>query len=163
VSWYVHITRAERWAEAEQTPITREEWLACVDADEELRRVTPAEVEAQKPFVKADDAAWIERLPGGGERVLAWFGYHKGYVDVRNPDGETLRKMADVAEDLHANVVDENDNLLVDPGGPEKPTWRDAPAPPRPRKARDVPVVAIAGVAIVAIGLAVLFWLLLRD
>ena len=162
VSWYVHITRAERWAEAEQHPITREEWLACVDADDELRRVTPAEVEANKPFVKADDAAWVERLPDGGERVLAWFGYHKGLIDVRNPDGETLQKMADVAEDLHADVIDENDIVLVDPGPPH-PTWRDAPAPPRPRKAVDTPVIAIAGIAIVVIGLAVLFWLLLRE
>jgi hypothetical protein len=92
--------------------------------------------------------------------VLAWFGYHKGYVDVRNPDGETLRKMADVAEDLHANVVDENDNVLVDPGGPEKPTWREPLAPSGSTAAS---VVGIVGLAIVAMGLAVVFWLLLRD
>ena len=159
MSWYVHITRAEGWAEAERHPITREEWLACVDADEELRRVTPAEVETHKPFVKTDDAAWVERLPGGGERVLAWFGYHKGYIDVRNPDGETLRKMADVAEDLHANVVDENDNVLVDPG-PEKPTWREPAAPRAPTAGS---LAGMVGIAVVAIGLAVLFWLLLRD
>ena len=163
MSWYVHITRAERWREAEQKPVTREEWLACVDADEELRRVTPAEVGANQPFVKADDAAWVERLPGGaggGERVLAWFGYHNGYIDVRNPDGETLRKMADVAERLHANVVDENDNVLVDPG-PEKPTWRE-PAAPRESTASSV-IGVVVGMTIVVIGLAVVFWLLLRG
>ena len=167
MSWYVHITRAQRWAEAEQLPITRDEWLAYVDADEELRRVTAQEVEEHKPFVKADDAAWVERRPDGGDRVLAWFGWHKGLIDVRNPHAETLCKMADVAERLKANVVDENDNLLIDPGPPQ-PTWRDA-APARRarggrgREATALPVVGIVGMAIVLIGLTLLFWLLLRD
>ena len=87
--------------ESEQHPITREEWLAFVEADQELRRVTAAEIEEHKPFVKADDAAWIERLGDGRDKVLAWFGYHKGYIDVRNPHAETLQKMADIAERLN--------------------------------------------------------------
>jgi hypothetical protein len=161
VSWYVHITRAQRWTEGERHPITRQEWLAYVDSDAELRRVTSAEVEEHKPFVKPDDAAWIEPRGDGGDRVLAWLGYHKGVIDVRNPHAETLQKMADIAEDLKANVVDEEDNLLVDPGPPQ-PTWRSAPPPPpAPGLARDMPVIGILGMAIVVIGLAVLFWLLL--
>ena len=162
MSWYVHITRAERWAEGEQHPIPREEWLAYVESDAELRRVTAAEVEEHKPFVKADDAAWIEPRGDGSDRVLAWFGYHKGVIDVRNPHSETLQKMADIAEDLKANVVDEEDNLLVDPGPPQ-PTWRNAPPPARPRGGRDVPIIGILGMAVVVVGLAVLFWLLVRG
>jgi hypothetical protein len=159
MSWYVHITRAQRLAEAEQHPISREEWLACVEADEELRRVTPQEVEANKPFVKADDAAWVEPRGDGGDKVLAWFGYHKGLIDVRNPHAETLQKIADVAERLRANVVDENDNVLIDPGPPQ-PTWRE-PAPAA-RESLATSVVGIVGMAIVAIGLAFVVWLLLR-
>jgi len=158
VSWYVHITRAQRWSEAEQHPITREEWLAYVESDSELRRVTAAEVEEHKPFVKADDAAWID--PDGGDRVLGWFGYHKGLIDVRNPHAETLRKMADIAEHLQANVVDEADNFLVD-AGPSEPVWR-AQAPPR-RKWWDVRLIDVLGTVVVVIGLAVVFGLLLRQ
>ena len=159
MSWYVHITRAERWAEAERHPITRQEWLACVDADGEMRRVAAAEVEEHKPFVRADDAAWVEPRGDGSDKVLAWFCYHKGLIDVRNPHAETLQKMADVAARLKANVVDENDNVLVDPG-PEKPTWRE---PAAPRGSTAASVVGMVGLAIVAMGLAVVFWLLLRD
>lgn len=157
MSWYVHITRAESWRQSEQKPIAREEWLACVEADEELRRVTPQEVEANKPFVKADDGAWVERRPDGSERILAWFGYHGGMIDVRNPDGEALGKMADVAEALHANVIDENDKVLIDPGPPH-PTWREPAAPSTPLPAS---LLGIIGVAIVVLGLAFVLWLLL--
>jgi hypothetical protein len=160
VSWYVHITRAERWAEGEQHPITREEWLAYVDSDDELRRVTAAEIEANKPFVKADDAAWIERRGDGTDKVAAWFGYHRGLIDVRNPHVETLGKMADIAERLKANVVDEEDNVLVDPG-PSQPTWRK-PAPRRGDGGASISLIGIVGMAIVVIGLAVVLWLLLR-
>ena len=162
MSWYVHITRAQRWADGEKLPISREEWLAYVDADNELRRVTAAEVEEHKPFVKAHDAAWIEPRGDGSDRVLAWFGYHKGVIDVRNPHSETLQKMADIAEHLKANVVDEEDNLLIDPGPPQ-PTWRNATPPAGARRARDVRIVDLLGTVVVIIGLTVLFWLLLRG
>jgi len=145
--------------ESEQHPITREEWLAFVEADQELRRVTAAEIEEHKPFVKADDAAWIERLGDGRDKVLAWFGYHKGYIDVRNPHAETLQKMADIAERLKANVVDEEDNLLDDPGPPQ-PTWRAATLP---AKRGGVPLMDLLITGMVVVGLAVLFWLLSRG
>ena len=164
MSWYVHITRAQRWMDAEQQPIPREEWLAYVEKDAELRRVTAAEVEANKPFVKADDAAWIERRGDGTERVAAWFGYHKGYIDVRNPHAETLQKMADIAEHLKANVVDEEDNLLIDPGPPQ-PTWRPCAAPRRKSSGvggSGVSIVTIIGGVVVVIVLAVACWLLLK-
>jgi hypothetical protein len=144
--------------EGEQHPIAREEWLAYVERDDELRRVTAAEIEANKPFVKPDDAAWIEPRGDGTDKVLAWFGYHKGLIDVRNPHAETLQKMADIAEHLKANVVDENDNVLVDPGLPQ-PTWREPPTPPTPLAQS---VIGIGLVAIAALGLAFVFWLLLR-
>jgi hypothetical protein len=121
--------------------------------------VTAAEIEEHKPFVKADDAAWVEPRGDGGDKVLAWFGYHKGLIDVRNPHAETLQKMADVAAQLKANVVDEDDNLLIDPGPPQ-PTWRE-PAPARGPVWTSV--VGSVGIAIVVIGLAVVFWLLLRG
>jgi hypothetical protein len=91
--------------------------------------------------------------------VLAWFGYHKGVIDVRNPHAETLQKMADIAEHLKANVVDEENNLLVDPGPPQ-PTWR---ASASPQKANRTPLVDLAITGVVVVGLAVLFWLLLRG
>jgi hypothetical protein len=147
--------------EGEQHPIAREEWLAYVERDDELRLVTAAEIEANKPFVKADDAAWIEPRGDGSDKVLAWFGYHKGLIDVRNPHAETLQKMADIAEHLKANVVDEEDNLLVDPGPPQ-PTWRQ-PTPRHARGGNGLPLVGIIGAAVVVIGLAVVFWLLLRG
>ena len=160
MSWYVHITRAQRWGEGEKHPIPLEEWLAYVEWDRELRPVTAAEVEQNKPFVKADDAALVERRGDGSEHVVAWFGYHNGVIDVRNPHAETLQKMAQVAEKLKANVVDENDNVLVDPG-PEKPMWRE-PAAPRESTASSV-IGVVVGMTIVVIGLAVVFWLLLRG
>jgi hypothetical protein len=161
LSWYVHITRAVRWTEGEQHPIPREEWLAYVEADEELRRVTAAEVEANKPFVKADDAAWIEQRGDGTDKVLAWFGYHKGLIDVRNPHAETLQKMADIAERLKANVVDEEDSLLVDPGPPQ-PTWRKPASPRRSSNAPGAPLLGIVAAVVVVAGLAALVWLLLH-
>ena len=159
MSWYVHITRAQRWAQGRQQPIPRQEWFAYVESDRELRRVTAAEVEENKPFVRADDAAWVERRGDGSEHVVTWFGYHDGVIDVRNPHAETLQKMAQVAEKLKANVVDENDNVLVDADAPE-PVWRPPQQPPGRLDAASV--VGIVGLATVVIGLALVFWLLLR-
>ena len=112
-----------------------------------------------------------------GREPLAWFGCHQGSIEVRNPDGCTIQKMAQVAEELNANVVDENDNLLVDPGRPDGDTddgaWRAAsPAFQLPEPwpswgprtgAAIFGAFVYAGLAFVVGGLGLIFFLLLRD
>jgi hypothetical protein len=49
---------------------------------------------------------------------MAWFLYRKGYVTVKNPDEEILRKMWSIAQDLSAKVQGD-DGEIYDSSGNE--------------------------------------------
>jgi hypothetical protein len=88
MGYEVHVTRAEKWYESENTPISAEEWLAAVGADPEMRLL---------------EGTWAEWL-GHPDRIVS-FGLREGAVSFKQPDDYTLAKMIDLAERLKARVI----------------------------------------------------------
>src|SRR5689334_5740751 len=93
----VHITRAEDWTQAEDTPITLAEWLAVVKADPQMRldgfaeaAVGGGETLRYENEGLAVWTGWSGHEPGVD---MAWFDYRDGEVVVKNPDEEVLGKM----------------------------------------------------------------------
>jgi len=89
----VHITRAESWAENEDTPISLEEWERCVEGDPEL---------IPDPDNGMPIAVWTA-LPGGDE-VWPWLSWDDGNISTKNPDEALLEKMLSIAASLDAKV-----------------------------------------------------------
>jgi hypothetical protein len=63
---------------------------------------------------------------------MAWFLYRKGYVTVKNPDEEIIRKMWSIAQALSAKVQGDDSEVydssarasLPDADPPGKSWWR---------------------------------------
>ena len=105
----VHITRATRWSDSNDSPITMEEWLEYVRQDPEMRLDGPPEVTTPDGYILRMESEGLGVWTGhsGYERDgnVAWLHYYKGRISVKNPDDETLKKMKSVAETLAANVI----------------------------------------------------------
>lgn len=98
-----HITRAEHWAENEQTPITREEWLRYVASDPELS-LTPG---SSSPAVH-----WS----GPSRHKDPWLDWFQGNVYTKWPDTALYEKMLRIAQALGAHVQDDDGTRYTQPG-----------------------------------------------
>jgi hypothetical protein len=118
----LHITRAEDWADNEESPISAEEWLAAAAADPELRLGSP-----NGPYF----ADWVD-LRTGAER--GWLDWSDGDIFTKHPDRALLGKMLELAARLGARVQGDDGELysrVEDLPGNEKsqasrrrPWWR---------------------------------------
>ena len=105
----LHITRAEHWLDGELQPILLEEWKRYVAQDPEFELVESAiaVVEGEGTLEYPNDGlavghAFSGHDPSGNQ---AWFNYQQGYIVVKNPTDEIIRKMKQVAEHLAARVI----------------------------------------------------------
>ena len=103
MGWEVHMTRADRWSDSDQRPISADEWRTVVAADPELR------IEAANgPHF----AVWSGpcSYPDG-----AWFDWADGCVSTKNPDRPILDKLLRPAVELGAVVQGDDGELYSRP------------------------------------------------
>src|SRR5262245_55779019 len=103
MGWEVHMTRAEHWTESDQCPITKEEWLAVIKADPELRIE-----EANGPCFAVWPGPCI--YPEG-----SWFDWPDGQVNTKNPDRAILGKLLQLADKLSATVQGDDGEIYSCP------------------------------------------------
>lgn len=99
----IYITRAEYWAENEHSPITAQEWLACIEADPELEL---------QPRQGEHHARWH----GRSSYEEPWLDWAQGNVHTKWPDTALYLKMLQVAAALGAHVQDEEGTVYAQPG-----------------------------------------------
>ncbi len=98
MTYEVHITRRESWADADGPKVTREEWLRFVEGDDTFTLSAgggPSAIWGGHP----DHLAGRDR-----EGVLFLFSDWSGWLSVDQPDEVTIEKMVEVAEGLAAKV-----------------------------------------------------------
>jgi hypothetical protein len=103
----VHITRADSWLDAEQRPITLDDWLDYVRTDPEMRVDGRAEAHTDDGMLAYENAGltvWTAYSGDGVDGNHAWFDLQAGCLVVKNPDVEILRKMFHVAAHFGARV-----------------------------------------------------------
>jgi len=126
----VHVTRAEHWSESDATPIAREEWLAVVASDPELRLDDAAEAPLGDGSVLRHEAAglavWTAYSGHGRGGNMAWLDYRDGEIVAKNPDAEILGKLSEIAARLGARVQGDDGELY--PSG-EAAAQSEAPRP----------------------------------
>jgi hypothetical protein len=89
----LHITRAETWCYSEENPITKDEWLAYVDADKELELV---------------DGSGYVIWHGLSKHSEPWLEWSKGEIKTKYPDTALYIKMLLIASALSAHVEDDD-------------------------------------------------------
>jgi len=94
MGWEIHITRAERWPESDQHPITAEEWLALVEVDPELT-IDPRD---NGRYFALWLAHWVE-----GD--YPWFDWFQGAIHTKYPDRKMLGKALEIAKHFGARVL----------------------------------------------------------
>lgn len=96
-----HITRAEFWAENEDTQITADEWLNYINNDNELRRC----------IINGDcHALWS----GPSLYEESWLDWSAGNIYTKWPDTYLYRKMLQIAKHLNARVMDDEGTIYSD-------------------------------------------------
>lgn len=104
MGYELYITRADFFWEAQEHPITEDEWLATAGADSDLQRDTSSYLlyETATGDVKRTHP-WI--LEGHPDRPPFWF--RNGAIFTTNPDAPTIAKMVTLAKNLNAQVIGE--------------------------------------------------------
>jgi hypothetical protein len=104
----LHITRAEDWSESEQHPISRDEWVAYVRSDPEMRLDGVAETATPDGgtlrYANPGLAVWLSWSGHGRSDGMAWFDHRNGEIKVKNPDRDMCIKMHQIATALGARV-----------------------------------------------------------
>jgi hypothetical protein len=146
----LHITRKSDWP-LRGNDITRDEWLAVVAADPELRLDGYAEAPLPEGKVlRVEDstlAVWIGWAGHVEGREMAPLYLSNGNIDSKNPDEDTRRKMWRIAQQLNARVqgddgefYDEAGNGAYEELGPmrprESPPFEDEPPKPQPMQTK---------------------------
>lgn len=98
----LHITRAEFWAENEDRPIGREEWLRLVEQDPELA-------------IDEQNGPLFANWGPVSDDYSPWFDWSEGNVYTKNPDRNTLEKMLKIAALLGATVQGDDGETYTSP------------------------------------------------
>ena len=102
----IHITRRENWSDDEGPTITREEWQAILVNNPELEHFNE------------EDAVWMldpSRCTG------RCFWYTGSKIFVKKPNRAVLMKMLDIAQQLGARVMGDDEEVYSRAGIPAKP------------------------------------------
>lgn len=99
-----YITRADFWADNNDAQITSEEWLSCVDSDDELR-IDPRNGDCH--------ALWS----GPSRYDEPWLDWSGGNIYTTWPDTDLYLKMLKIATRLNAKVMDEEGTVYSDESG----------------------------------------------
>ena len=108
MGYELHITRADRWYEAESNPITLDEWAAYVATDPEMRMDGFAEAQVDSGVLRYENAGlavWIVYSGHGKNGNMAWFDHSNGEITAKNPDKEIIGKMKRIAVHFQAYVL----------------------------------------------------------
>ena len=122
MGYELHITRAETWLDAEQSPITETEWQHIVAEDESLS------VSATDHYSRRDAVVGVVRVPAvlwtGDAETVFWF--DRGGVTAKNPADHTIVKMLELASRMNARVFgDDDEEYLRSSTSPGRITKRD--------------------------------------
>lgn len=97
----LHITRADDWTKSRERPITEAEWLAVITSDPELR---PSESNERNGLIAAFWTGYPESRTGSDCFYLKY-----GRITEKNPDKTVIRKMVEIARELDARVLGDDD------------------------------------------------------
>lgn len=99
-----HITRREFYADEHGPGISSDEWLALVEADEELE-------------LAVENGPYFARFLGDCRygRGMGWFDWQDGCVSTKNPDEAIVAKMLKLARALDAKVQGDDGEIYVTP------------------------------------------------
>lgn len=114
----LHVTKAEHWTEAEQSPIEMSAWLSLVASDPELA-VSPHasyDREVEEKVERANAVLWRGHPE---EEVPLWF--EAGEITAKNPDDATIVKLLEIAHGLQARVIGDDGEVYRRSGSP--PGW----------------------------------------
>ena len=98
----LYITRAEFWADNEDSPITADEWLSYIKSDLELSLDTS----------QGDHFA---RWHGKSAYEEPWLDWFQGNISTKWPDTALYQKMLQIAHALGGNVQDDDGTLYKSP------------------------------------------------
>jgi hypothetical protein len=104
VSYYVTITRkpSPYWKGGPE--ISEAEWRGVALAETGFRAPTEAEKAEAAPFTRPSDLVWT----GHSTVPVVWFDWHRGEIEVKNPDPVILAVMARLATRLSAQLFGED-------------------------------------------------------
>lgn len=100
----LYITRAEHWSEGEGREIGRDEWLSLVADDPELM---------PDPANGDEFALWN----GPSRHAEPWLQWREGNISTKNPDGNLVAKMIQIAARLGARVQGDDGEFYDSPSG----------------------------------------------
>lgn len=137
----IHITRATKWANSGDRPVSAREWWALVAADNELERDGAAEARTDQDSMRDEgEGLTVWRRHPRGLRVC--FEYTGGQIIIKNPDEPTLGKALAVARLLDAWVQGDDGETYEAAGRVPRPAsrslaerwaaWREGWRAPRP-------------------------------
>jgi hypothetical protein len=113
----IHITKREHWWDKAASEISRAEW-------EEVLRLHPELMAFSSAPGKVADSA--QMLDDTGE-VAKIFRFGHGNIFVKNPTRQVLIKMLEIARELNARVVGDNEEAYNEDGVPDKWTNYEVP------------------------------------
>lgn len=157
MGYELHITRADFWAENEGLEISPEEWLALIEADEELTRDN-----RNGPYFAILETGDRDVIRWGDRDVIRWLDWFEGNINAKSPDRVLLGKMLQVAGRLGATVQGDDGETYTRPDEiPERPAASrgenpDASQPPRfMRRERlyNLLIYSLIALAIIAINI----------
>ncbi|MCM3747519.1 hypothetical protein M3223_09140 [Paenibacillus pasadenensis] len=106
----LHITRAARWFESDETPISLQEWKNVVLEESDMTMVKAAEIMTPAGITISVEgegmAAWEFE-----EGCTVWFKYRDGEICVPYEE-EFIDKVKHLAAKLQANVLDEENEMI---------------------------------------------------
>lgn len=110
MGWELHIVRTEDWFDSASAPISSEEWLQLVNDDKELS-------------IDNKNGDFFATWSGHCELDEPWLDWSDGRISTKHPDEALYCKMLQIAEKLHAVVVDEDDHKYSLPSDLMNPSW----------------------------------------
>ncbi|WP_042003846.1 hypothetical protein [Escherichia coli] len=113
MGWELHIVRTEHWFDSASAPISSEEWLQLVNDDKELS-------------IDNKNGDFFAIWSGDCEHDESWLEWSDGRISTKHPDEALYCKMLQIAEKLHAVVVDEDDHKYSLPSDLMNPSWANS-------------------------------------
>ncbi|ALN46057.1 TPA: hypothetical protein OEI93_003676 [Escherichia coli] len=113
MGWELHIVRTEHWFDSASAPISSEEWLQLVNDDKELS-------------IDNKNGDFFATWSGHCELDEPWLDWNDGRITTKHPDEALYCKMLQIAEKLHAVVVDEDDHKYSLPSDLMNPSWANS-------------------------------------
>jgi hypothetical protein len=110
MGWELHIVRTENWFDSASNPITSEEWVQLIDNDEELS-------------IDKRNGDYFTRLSNHQAHDESWLDWDDGRIFSKQPEEALYWKMLQIAKNLGAVVVDDDDRKYLLPSDLKNPSW----------------------------------------